>query len=990
MMWMTAMDNTTMTGWSGKRCAAVIVLLVGSLLPLRVTGTYHITLAVAEAGETNEAAIVETTQMSLGNDTFDVTVLWTLANRRDPFQMTQHLETLVRRQVDLLFVHDELSALMRDVSKLMPGTPQTVTYFQTDKPDSTEGGKPPCHLHDNSQSSGLQESGSKQCNGLEAEVTMAESVVAVIRKLQWKKLVVIVDKAHEMVGKELSDSLAGLACQTQFLSFGVIEHAPQDGVSSGSGEGQSLHGVIQSLYNRHVGDLRVVLLCSVHCASQMLTAASEFDQLNHKRTAMAMISRWLLVLPPRDQQFLESCDLQLDNIAVLVHPPEGLLSAVNDIRKDLPSIVETAYSQLAAMNDSMSAENLTQAIIESFKASQNCYRAYLRTLLWKPEGRRLSDVGHVGQDRQLHMAQDQEVFPNVKFGLNNRKFVVATLPWPSFIERTGNGSYVGLCVDLLRQLQVSLNFSFEWVEPEDQQWGVLTPNNTWTGLVGMLERKEVDMVMAPVSVQADREAAMDFTYPFYIDYTTVLLKLPDPADSKWKRLIQPFQPKVHMFIWISLLSVTVVTFLLELVNPFYRTNTKAMLHLGDMFWYMFGALLTQGGARLPDSQTGRTMVSAFWLFSIVMAAIYGGNLIAFLTVSIDSPPFDTLREMVEQDEYIWGTLGGTFFLTLFEKSPIDVFKKIWRGLDRARGSDPDVVSGDPERHLAKVKAGHYAYIGDKSAISTWLKTECDLITIEEEFLPMQYAVGLINNSDYTRLFSDEILEINELGLTETWIRKWWSKTSFCQGALLPSATPIQLIDVQSAFYLVFIGITTSFLLLLFEKLSHRFHLFTRLKRFFSTKGAAGCGWGGDQPTVVWNSSYVSYDGTTVTHQIRTQDLVPDRPLGREFNHRSLFYLDTSPHPARAASNGRAVSDGGRCSPYEDEPPRGDYHSDLEAELGEHVGTGDPATERGYDDTRGNGSVNGHPCRSSSVADYSGPRTRRQHRCNGTLKNTFSG
>ena len=52
--------------------------------------------------------------------------------------------------------------------------------------------------------------------------------------------------------------------------------------------------------------------------------------------------------------------------------------------------------------------------------------------------------------------------------------------------------------------------------------------------------------------------------------------------------------QVHLYIWVSLLCVTVITFTVEFVNPYYATNTKAMLHIGDMFWYMFGALLTQG------------------------------------------------------------------------------------------------------------------------------------------------------------------------------------------------------------------------------------------------------------------------------------------------------------------------------------------------------------------------------------------------------------
>ena len=43
-----------------------------------------------------------------------------------------------------------------------------------------------------------------------------------------------------------------------------------------------------------------------------------------------------------------------------------------------------------------------------------------------------------------------------------------------------------------------------------------------------------------------------------------------------------------------------------------------------------------------------------------------GNLIAFLTVSKDKPPFNTLRGLVEQDQYTWGIIGGTFFTNLFQ------------------------------------------------------------------------------------------------------------------------------------------------------------------------------------------------------------------------------------------------------------------------------------------------------------------------------------
>ena len=53
-------------------------------------------------------------------------------------------------------------------------------------------------------------------------------------------------------------------------------------------------------------------------------------------------------------------------------------------------------------------------------------------------------------------------------------------------------------------------------------------------------------------------------------------------------------------------------------------------------------------------------MSCWWLFCIIVVAIYCGNLIAFLTVSKDKPPFNSLEELlIQKGEFRWGTLGGS-------------------------------------------------------------------------------------------------------------------------------------------------------------------------------------------------------------------------------------------------------------------------------------------------------------------------------------------
>jgi len=51
---------------------------------------------------------------------------------------------------------------------------------------------------------------------------------------------------------------------------------------------------------------------------------------------------------------------------------------------------------------------------------------------------------------------------------------------------------------------------------------------------------------------------------------------------------------------------------------------------------------------------------------MVLMASYCGNLIAFFTIAREKKPFDTLAEMVELEDYKWGVVGGSYWVTIFK------------------------------------------------------------------------------------------------------------------------------------------------------------------------------------------------------------------------------------------------------------------------------------------------------------------------------------
>ena len=96
-------------------------------------------------------------------------------------------------------------------------------------------------------------------------------------------------------------------------------------------------------------------------------------------------------------------------------------------------------------------------------------------------------------------------------------FRIVTLPWDQYvIPRSINGTkyqYVeGLFIDVVKEIQIQLNFTYWVVLPIDNKWGYVHPNGTWEGIFGMLQRNETDMAMGP-SLTPERTRDFDFVRP---------------------------------------------------------------------------------------------------------------------------------------------------------------------------------------------------------------------------------------------------------------------------------------------------------------------------------------------------------------------------------------------------------------------------------------------------------------------------------------------
>ncbi|XP_076113502.1 glutamate receptor U1-like [Mytilus galloprovincialis] len=538
--------------------------------------------------------------------------------------------------------------------------------------------------------------------------------------------------------------------------------------------------------------LNLTVLCSLDSCKSFLKQPFEYDRTYIWRNSLLHFSRWLVgIFDDKDLLILEDNHIPFDNVAVISFFSSGLKALENS-------------HMLKKKQNPCSRE------------ADNCNWFPIYTLLWHQDRRGLTVVKSNGST-----LTDNEIFPNAKFGFNKRKFLVSTIPsYPFVVLNNRTKTYTGITMDLLRHLSDGLNFTYDLIGPPDGNWGAEIGNGTWNGMVGQLQRKEVDMVATAFTVLSQREVVMDFTQPYYYESTSILIKKPDPDDKQWTKLLDPFSSTVFLCVGISVPSCALLLFLFEKYNPFYRKvkdkrEIQELHQFSESVWYMYGSLLTHGGIHIAASTAGRTFLSCWWIFCIVIVATYSGNFVAVLSVTKETLPFEGIEGLVGQDMYKWGTIGGSGYETIFKNSQLPEREEFWDGVLKFSRSDPSVLRGDYDAHILKVLQGGYAFLWDDIPNEISVTNSCELAKISTDMFST-YAIGLPNNSPFEKIFTDGIILTLESGLIDLWMAKVWPQHRSCRESSLTSTKPIAIFDIQIAFYIIGGGICLAVLSLLAE------------------------------------------------------------------------------------------------------------------------------------------------------------------------------
>ncbi|XP_047482206.1 glutamate receptor ionotropic, delta-1-like [Penaeus chinensis] len=421
-----------------------------------------------------------------------------------------------------------------------------------------------------------------------------------------------------------------------------------------------------------------------------------------------------------------------------------------------------------------------------------------------------------------------EKFKNNIYPLRLRKapsFVVVAEEYRPHVvvETTAPGdpvSVVGPMVNLLSVMAEAMNFTrYSFVRPPDGSWGTKREDGSWTGMVGVVTRKEAQLGLGPFGITPSRNEVIEYTAPILIDYIRIMAGRGRPEVDPWGFLF-PLTAGVWAAFLASLLLVTASTFVLS------AATSRALGSGGGSNYEYFGyfRVLLQQDESVVGTPGWRRLVAAAWMIAtLVIVRGYAGNLMSLLAVRHIPQPFQSLRAVLEDADtgMIWE--ANTAYVQYLNSVKSGTFYEVLQAGRRGR-----------VKYLRSTEI--------PAAVDTWVRNRkdvlliedltariymgqditdtgrCDFYTSRDEFLPLIFAMIGQKNSPLMPVISDKITRLTEGGLYEHWVKRSIPNSTVCAHASskITVNTSLKLANLWGVFAVLGSGLTIALIVLLLE------------------------------------------------------------------------------------------------------------------------------------------------------------------------------
>ncbi|KAJ3586274.1 hypothetical protein NHX12_012674 [Muraenolepis orangiensis] len=373
----------------------------------------------------------------------------------------------------------------------------------------------------------------------------------------------------------------------------------------------------------------------------------------------------------------------------------------------------------------------------------------------------------------------------------------------------------GYCIDLISEISRKLGFSYKVHLVKDDHYGALDASGSWSGMIGEVMRGEADLAVAPLTITASRERAVDMSTPFMQTGLSFLLRKDVAFEEHRLGFTSPFSVEMWVGVLIAFLLTGFCVFLVARISPReWESETGGhSFTLVHSFWYITGALTLQGAGPHPKALSGRLVSAVWWVFAILLLVFYFANFSHMQHDDNKHASIKNFEDLSHQDGIDYGTLEGGSSKAFFKSSNNPVYRRIYQHMERHKSYVASMEEG-----IARAQQGTYIFIGEAVSLDLAVARHCTLTRSEEIVAMRAYAIAGPLDSPLMKNLTVAILQLSESGEL-TYLRdKWWPTS--CMGVEEShSENTLGLRNLQGLFILLGLGLGLGLLIALLELLA---------------------------------------------------------------------------------------------------------------------------------------------------------------------------
>jgi polar amino acid transport system substrate-binding protein len=207
-----------------------------------------------------------------------------------------------------------------------------------------------------------------------------------------------------------------------------------------------------------------------------------------------------------------------------------------------------------------------------------------------------------------------------------RTFIVGTKEAAPFAMEEPDGTWTGISIDLWDKIARELDITYKLRKFENLQ-----------ELIEAVEKRQIDIAVAALTITAEREKAFDFTHPFY----TTGLSIAVAKKGKQTFLLDMVMRVFSLNFLKAITTLAIVLLLFGLLIWFFerKYNTEQFSKnwikgIGAGFWWSAVTMTTVGyGDKAPQTLMGR-LIAIVWMFAgIIVISGFTAAIASSLTVS---------------------------------------------------------------------------------------------------------------------------------------------------------------------------------------------------------------------------------------------------------------------------------------------------------------------------------------------------------------------